>query len=85
MPKERIYSKPNKNDPTIEHDLSIQWGKRTLTQERDDDGFHGYVSVSLVQATQDAPAAIGYFDRTALNKAILVLRRARDQAFGRDE
>jgi hypothetical protein len=84
MPKERIYAQPSKNDPTIAHDLSIQWEKAQLMAERDNDGYHGNVSLSLVPPTENAPVALGYFDRTALNKAIQVLRRARDQAFGAD-
>lgn len=84
MPKERIYGRPG-DDSTVDNDVSIQWEKAQPHRELDDDGYGGYVSISLVPRTTDAPHAAAYLDRTALNKLVAVARRARGAAYGADE
>lgn len=80
MPKELIYGPRGASAGTTEPRLSVQWSR-----DRE-------VQIGTI-APEDArlsptPEGNGWFltlDRAGINKTIRALRRARDQAFGRDE
>ena len=80
MPKELIHSRYDWDTETTQ--LRIDW-----TRE------HSHVQVATIapdgqRLTDSGPEANGWFiqlDRAGINRAIATLRRARDQAFGKDE
>ncbi len=72
MPKETI-----KTDPGDEFAVEVQWDRGT------------HVRVGTIDPAKTADdAGRGLYtelDRSAINRAIAALRRARDSAYGRDE
>lgn len=78
MPRERIYG-----DDKSPVDLLIDWTKQT--GEPPNSGEEGGVFLTVTRKTEtDADTAVR-LNRIGINRAINALRRARDQAFGRDE
>lgn len=78
MPTERIYVEdPGTSESPGKH-IHVQWG-----QDRCD------ISVGTVHdnpdGTEDKAFFVDIVSRTHVNRLIRVLRRARDQAFGKDE
>lgn len=75
MPVERIYV--GDDGPNPRH-VDVQWGKD-----------HGSINLGTVRDEPDKKDATGQFldlrERNQVNRLIRVLRKARDQAFGRDE
>lgn len=73
MPKETV-SNASKYDPDFK--VEVRWSRQQ------------YVQIATVDACQEGTEEYGFFvdlDRERINKLIRDLRRARDQAFGRDE
>lgn len=69
MPAETIHG----NDAPI--DVKISWGAGLA-----------YIQVATINdAKPDEAAHATFSDRSAVNRMIAVLRRARDHAFGKDE
>jgi hypothetical protein len=81
MPRERVYG-----DDQSQLDVLIDWAKQT--GEPPTSGREGAVFLTVArktdEASTDARAAVR-LDRRGINRAIAALRRARDQAYGRDE
>lgn len=76
MPKEVIYD-PYMNDGGVR--TEIRWSR------------DGFIQLATVADEAPGPSGLGaegwfvHLDRKAVNELIRYLRRARDQAFGRDE
>lgn len=95
MPKETISSTPNSNT------VSVSWGKdrpgiqlvtasstRLVASTVERFGQGDYPAREDAQPVAEGLPFDGWYadlDRDEVNKLIRVLRRARDQAFGRDE
>lgn len=87
MPKEVIYDEATMYDVVVgwEADKYVQLGIQT----------HGGQPIVRMLGAGDEPTPLhdmaeftglwGTFDRTGINRLIRALRRARDQAYGRDE
>jgi hypothetical protein len=81
MPKELIHSRYGQASGNDEPRLSIGWAR---------DLEHVEVGTVMPEGAElhATPEGNGWFiqlDRDGINRAIRTLRRARDQAFGRDE
>lgn len=80
MPKEYIYTPPTKTGAN-QIAARINWSKQ-------EEG--GFVQIAVFEddgtyeAEHEKPIYMD-MDRDAINRTIRVLRRARDQAYGRDE
>jgi hypothetical protein len=91
MPKEKVYGSelPFGDEDPRRSVVEVRWDADT-----------GYFQIATKEATAELwvpgdslpenaiPAEYGYYtclDRRGINNLIRVLRRARDQAFGRDE
>lgn len=77
MPKERIYTQqPETKDQPGQH-VHVQWG-----QGKPD------INIGTVHDNPDGSEDLAYFvnvrSREIVNRMIRTLRRARDQAFGKD-
>lgn len=89
MPKERIYGR--RGEAASNLDVMVEWGKAGVAYDVEEND--GNVSVVLLD-TADEGLADGdneehtrvwtALDRTAVNRLIRTLRRARDGAFGAD-
>ncbi|MBQ1047868.1 hypothetical protein KBX50_05265 [Micromonospora sp. C51] len=82
MPKERIY------DQVGMYDLQVAWepgGHVQVGVESHDGRSLAFHLTGENQTPADFKGVWGTFDREGINRAIRVLRRARDSAFGRDE
>jgi hypothetical protein len=77
MPKEVILD--SQNTPTKIHEFAtqVQWGIDGTVEV-------ATVNLSKEQYTKERGWFV-YLDRSAINKLIKTLRRARDQAYGSDE
>jgi hypothetical protein len=77
MPRETIKGEQH---PTSDFSVEVGWHR---------EAEYVQIATSNFDATKHNPADYKSFyadlDRAAINKLIVVLRRARDQAFGRDE
>jgi hypothetical protein len=78
MPRERIYG-----DDHSQLDLLIDWTK--LTGEPPTSGQEGAVFLTVTRKTEENADIPVRLSRRGINRAIASLRRARDQAYGRDE
>lgn len=80
MPKELIHNRYPELDPDLQ--VRVGWNREA-----------GHVEIATVAADdrkleEITPDGNGWFvqlDRAGINRLILVLRRARDAAYGRDE
>lgn len=79
MPKELVYEHDQKDDGPQRY-AKVQWGG-ALSREV-------FLATREMDANGDESVGLGtvvQLDRMSINGMIRVLRRARDQAFGRDE
>lgn len=82
MPKEAIY------DDCKLYDLMVGWQKDKYVQigvETHDGGTLAHALGCDLDEKPTFTGVWGTFDRDGLNRAIRMLRKARDEAFGRDE
>jgi hypothetical protein len=75
MPKELIQAFDERGDGQLPIAVSVTW-------QRDRDVQLASINMSRQDETE---GWYGTLDRHAINRLIRVLRRARDQAYGRDE
>lgn len=95
MPKEIVYgSQPVFGDESAATSLlEVSWSKEAEYVQIGSRIVHGADHSDYVPTDQERPDAAGVpisglfmsLDRAQINKLIRDLRRARDQAFGRDE
>lgn len=78
MPRERIYG-----DDQSKLDLLVDWTKQT--GEPPNSGREGAVFLTVTRKTEEDADVPVRLSRRGINRTIASLRRARDQAFGRDE
>jgi hypothetical protein len=76
MPAERIYTRQTEEEGTFGEHVCVGWGK-------------GHANINLGTVHDHPQEERGVFidikNRGEVNQLIRALRRARDQAFGRDE
>lgn len=84
MPHEKIYS-ANENAIYPQSYLDVAWGLQTITGK---ESHRGVMVGHIHPEYKDDHGSYGHYlelDRTRINKLIRALRRARDQAYGKDE
>lgn len=74
MPKELIHSATTRDGSADSSRIQVGWSREAQ-----------YVQVATNDGSSELAGQFVSMDRDACNKAIRVLRRARDQVFGRDE
>jgi len=80
MPKEYIYGEPNLDGKTRQ-EAKVTWSP-------EDSGGIVQMTVFNSDGTYESEHEVPQYmtlDRSSINRLIKVLRRARDQAYGRDE
>jgi len=92
MPKEIVYPRPNPNGTDADVRVEVGWSREQYVQIATRKLREGADrNAEFVEATDDEPLRYAWegsfvdLDRWQINDLIRHLRRARDQAFGRDE
>lgn len=92
MPKEVVHGESfhseDKPEDEWEHPVAVVTWSRESGDVQLVTRLHGAEVPSIEEHEKGIPVQYGYYvslDRAGLNKLIRNLRRARDQAFGRDE
>jgi hypothetical protein len=94
MPKQMIYPLPNPDGTDADRRVEVGWSREryvqvaTTTLQPGADRDRDFIDGSGTETEPVKPAWDGQFvdlDRHQINELIRTLRRARDQAFGRDE
>lgn len=84
MPKELIFSRNEHGDPdTTRPVVRVSWSKEASYVEIAT--IHKNGKVLDVEPLEDNNGWFAQLDRKKINDLIRVLRRARDQAFGKDQ
>lgn len=81
MPKEKIRSKYFNSNDSIEPEVVVGWSK---------DASHVEIATTMEDGVilEPTPEGNGWYvqlDRAGINRLIKTLRKARDDAYGRDE